>query len=618
MTTENTEVSLKQQKLRNNEYYNIQTLFDKLYDKSKKGYNFKKLYDLIIDDNNILLAYRNIKKNKGSHTPGTNGKTIEDLGKMSTSELINMVKHRLHNYRPGKVKRVHIPKTDGKTRPLGIPTIEDRLIQQCIKQILEPICEAKFHPHSYGFRPNRNTSHAIARANFLIFNGKMRYAVDIDIKGFFDNVSHGKLLKQMWALGIRDKKVLSIISKMLKAEIENEGIPTKGTPQGGILSPLLSNIVLNELDWWISDQWETFKTKKNYHRLRKNGAIETSNRIRAQRDSTNLKNMWIVRYADDFKILCIDQRTAEIMYHATKHWLQERLGLEISEQKSKIVNLRRNYSEFLGFRLKAANKNGKDITRSRITEKAKKNIALKMRSKIKQLRDNPGVGSAYDYNATVLGLHNYYSSASLVSDDFNDVWNKIRFQLHHVTKIRASKKGNKTKTYMKYYGDYKYNVFISEVPIFPFYGISFRPPSYFNQEICNYTQEGRERVHKALSKDYSETIYHLMSTAKYNSSELSDNKISLFVGQNGLCSVTKQPLTIGNMEVHHVKPKELGGTDEYGNLTFVVREVHKIIHATQEDTINKYIKILHISNDEKVLKKINKLRTLVGNNKIAI
>jgi RNA-directed DNA polymerase len=96
----------------------------------------------------------------------------------------------------------------------------------------------------------------------LINKNKLHYVVDIDIKGFFDNVNHGKLLKQVWTLGIQDKRVISILSKMLKAEIKDIGIPDKGTPQGGILSPLLSNIVLNELDWWISSQWETFKTKK--------------------------------------------------------------------------------------------------------------------------------------------------------------------------------------------------------------------------------------------------------------------------------------------------------------------------------------------------------------------
>ncbi len=207
---------LKRQKLRNNEYYNIQNLFDNLYESSKKGKKFKSLYDFIISDENILLAYRNIKKNKGSKTYGTNKNNIIDIGTKKPEKLINYVKSRLGNFKPHSVKRVEIEKEDGRKRPLGIPTIEDRLIQQCIKQVLEPICEAKFYKHSYGFRPNRGTHHAIARSLYLINRAKYRYVVDIDIKGFFDNVNHGKLLKQIYSLGIQDKKVLSIISKMIK------------------------------------------------------------------------------------------------------------------------------------------------------------------------------------------------------------------------------------------------------------------------------------------------------------------------------------------------------------------------------------------------------------------
>ena len=152
-----------------------------------------------------------------------------------------------------------------KLRPLGIPTIWDRIFQQCILQILEPICEAKFHKHSYGFRPNRNTHHAKARLEFLINQSGLHHCVDVDIKGFFDNVNHSKLLKQIWSLGIRDKSLLSIISKLIKSRDCMEKVyQLKGTPQGGILSPLLSNIVLNELDWWVSNQWETFESDFKY------------------------------------------------------------------------------------------------------------------------------------------------------------------------------------------------------------------------------------------------------------------------------------------------------------------------------------------------------------------
>ena len=244
-----------------------------------------------------------------------------------------------------------------KTRPLGIPAMWDRIVQQCILQILEPICEAKFHERSNGFRPNRSAEHAISQAGIMIQIRNLHFVVDIDIKGFFDNVNHSKLIKQMWYLGIRDKKLLCIIKEMLKAPIVlPDGTiiyPDKGTPQGGILSPLLSNIVLNELDWWISSQWETIPTRHKYDSVNPNGSPKRTNTYRALR-KTKLKEMYIVRYADDFKIFCKTRSDAEKIFIATKQWLDSRLKLQVSEEKSKVVNLKKSYSEFLGFKLESS------------------------------------------------------------------------------------------------------------------------------------------------------------------------------------------------------------------------------------------------------------------------
>lgn len=218
---------LKKQKIRNSEYYDMQLALDELYAASVKGQRFCNLVELIKRPENIKLAYRNIRKNSGSRTAGVDNKTISDLNKWNENALVAHVQRKLDWYVPNAVRRVEIPKDNGKTRPLGIPTIMDRLIQQCILQVLEPICEAKFFKRSNGFRPNHSAENAIAQAERMIQNVGCHYVIDIDIKSFFDNVNHGKLLKQMWTLGIRDKKLLSIISAMLKAEVAGIGFPER-------------------------------------------------------------------------------------------------------------------------------------------------------------------------------------------------------------------------------------------------------------------------------------------------------------------------------------------------------------------------------------------------------
>ena len=304
LTSGQQERKSKQRKIRNSEYYDMEGTLDRLYAESKKDKTFNHLTEIIESEENIKLAYRTIKKNTGSDTSGVDKRTIADLAKLSEEEYVHLIRKQFSNYHPRPVRRVEIPKPNGKTRPLGIPTIVDRIVQQCILQVMEPICEAKFSENSNGFRPNRSAETAIAQCMRLIQVQHLYHVVDLDIKGFFDNISHTKLIRQIWALGIRDKKLLCIIKEMLKAPVVlpdgKKTYPARGTPQGGILSPLLANIVLNELDWWIASQWEEMPTKTKFKtRSNAQGTEIKSHAYRALRRS-RLKEMHAVRYADDF------------------------------------------------------------------------------------------------------------------------------------------------------------------------------------------------------------------------------------------------------------------------------------------------------------------------------
>ena len=595
----------KKQRLRNSEYYHLQNEFDNLYAKSNNGANFNDLMALITSEQNILLAFRSIKKNKGGKTSGVNHHNIVDLGKNEPLKLVEYVRRRLEDFKPHPVRRVEIDKEDGRKRPLGIPTIEDRLIQQTIRQVLEPVCEAKFHKHSYGFRPNRSTHHALARSLFLINQAQYQYVIDLDIKGFFDNVNHGKLLKQLWSMGIQDKNLLSVISKMLKAEIKGIGVPDKGVPQGGLLSPLLSNVVLNELDWWISSQWETAKTRTNY--------VREISKYQNFRRTSRLKDVFFVRYADDVRLFCKDRATANKIYHAVKMWLWERLGLEISDEKSKIVNLKKKYSEFLGVKLKLWHKSGKWVVKSHLKDKAGAKIKSSIAERVKAIQDAPTLENALLFNATVLGIHNYYRVATNVYCDFErlafDVLKSLKVRLRG----RATKRGVKSATYQRYYGDYKGIVFyIKSIALFPVSAVRHKPPMCFSQNICNYTAAGRRKIHDNLHCVSDEMLIYLMENPVMGeSAEYNDNRISLYVGQQGKCGATKIRLRIGNMETHHIVPRHMGGTDAYSNLIFLYSTAHKLVHAVETSVIEKHLASLNPNKN--TLSKINKLRKLVGN-----
>lgn len=617
----------KKRKLRNAEYYDIQSVLDELYEKSKSDCKFVDLISIIASEENIKLAYRNIKKNKGSKTHGTDGETIADLEKWQTDTLIKHIRKKLAFYQPQAVRRVEIPKANGKTRPLGIPTIMDRLIQQCIYQVLEPIAEAKFHERNNGFRPNRSVEHAMAQVYKMIQTQHLYYVIDIDIKSFFDNVQHGKLLKQLWTLGIRDKRLLKIISVMLKAEVAGIGFPEKGTPQGGIISPLLANVVLNELDWWITSQWEAIPTRKEYRgKTLKSGTIDRSGYYRVLRQNSRLKECFIIRYADDFKIFCRYRNEASKLFKATEMWLKERLGLDISEEKSRIVNLKKNYSEFLGFKIKVHRKgmdrSGKTryTVKSNVSEKALSKIKEKAKEQIKLIKTPKNLKEEALhinlYNSLVIGAHNYYCLATHVNKDFDKIAFHVRKKIYINLRQKLDKKGEFQYDYLKAkYGKSKEVRFIHGKTLVPMGYVQHKNPMDKKKCINKFTPKGRQEIHKALECVNLKILHYLMRNPIPSMSiEYNDNRLSLYCAMQGKCAITGKILEIGEIHCHHKTPIKSGGTDKYENLLLISENVHILLHATNSETIEKYFKKLCL--DSKQRNKLNKYRQILGLAKI--
>lgn len=608
---------------RNAERYDAKETGYKLYADSLKGKSFDRLMPLVVSEQNIVLAYRNICKNHGSKTPGTDGLTIEAIQAMPVETVIQTVRNKLSYYQPKKVRRVEIPKPNGKKRPLGIPSIWDRLIQQCILQIMEPICEAKFHERNNGFRPYRSTQNAIAQCYKMAQLQGLHFVVDVDIVGFFDNIDHSKLIRQLWGIGIQDRKLIVIIKAMLKAEILFGDIviePMTGTPQGGILSPLLANVVLNELDWWIANQWEMFKVKEGksgleFPKTDSDGnvvAVDMSQKWKKLRNSTELKEMYIVRYADDFKIFCRDYHTASRTMAATKQWLSDNLHLQTSDEKSGITNLRKNYTTFLGIKFKVVPKGKKWIIRSHMADKSKERSIEKLREVWGDIK-NPSKQAMLDanitrYNAIVMGLHNYFCMATMVSEDFAEIAYRAtgsRNGVNHNRRcIPLEKKGEFQSAFLfERYGKSEQCRWMKGRLLVPIGYVQHTYPKYKRRDVNKYIRKFEDGIN-CVSFDVMK--YMIEHASDYPTLEMADNAVSRYIAQKGKCAVTHEPLSVMDMVCLHIKPPCGGRNDTYKNLILLSTDAARLVTASNEGVIRQSLSRLTLSDE--MQNKINKLR----------
>ena len=331
----------------------LKKLQDLLYEKSGQGVTFTGLLEAMVHEVTIVTAVHNIKSNKGSKTAGVDKVKMDRYLQMPKEELIRLIQSNFANYKPKPARRVYIEKSNGKKRPLGIPTALDRIIQECVRIVLEPICEARFYPHSYGFRPYRAQKHAI-RDIINVVNAACKspdqpvWAVEGDIKGCFDNIDHRLLMQKLWRIGVHDKRVLKLISQMLKAGYIERDLyyaTTTGTPQGSILSPLLSNVYLNDFDWYVGRKY------MEPHRQCKH----------KQNDTRRLKWAGVTpkynfRFADDWVILTSTEREAERLKRELTKYFRAKMKLELSQEKTYVTDLREKGIHFLGFVVRAERK----------------------------------------------------------------------------------------------------------------------------------------------------------------------------------------------------------------------------------------------------------------------
>ena len=366
-------------------------------------HRFTNLYDLLHWDYWMHISAERVLARPGSQTDGVDGTTRDAFKKDYEGQmtaLIDQLKRK--TYKPQPVRRVYIPKHDGKKRPLGIPALRDRIVQEALRAILDPIYESDFHPHSYGFRKSRCTMDAIA-VLMPTFNTSLKhyYVIEGDLQSYFDTVHHRTLMKLL-RRRLKDRALLDVIWKFLKSGVMEGGLFARtesGVPQGGVISPLLANVYLNEFDQWAATQWD----------------LDPNTRRR--RRYAGLGNYKMVRYADDFVVVS-NGPIAEVK--ATKQdiqqFLENKLHLTLSEEKTVITHVNDGF-DFLGFHIQRKKTEGKWAVHLRPTAKAKERVQQKLKALTSRnwtwMDEHTRLTTL---NAIVRGWAEYYRYTSLVQD----------------------------------------------------------------------------------------------------------------------------------------------------------------------------------------------------------
>lgn len=355
---------------------------------------------------NLFSSYAKVAANGGA--AGVDHVTVEDFTRNLTRNLEKLAKQlREGTYRPQAVRRVNIPKPgSGETRPLGIPTVRDRVVQGALRHVLEPIFERQFHEHSYGFRPDRGCKDALRRVDRLLKQG-YHYVVDVDLKSYFDTIPHDRLLAEVGKY-VADRRVLELIEAFLQADILDglqRWTPESGAPQGAVLSPLLSNLYLNDLD----------------HQMAQSGFEMT-------------------RYADDLVIQCRTQEEAAQALALVQRWTTER-GLTLHPTKTKIVDVQTDGFEFLGYRFIKHRR----FPRQKSLAKFRETIRGKTRR-----TDGRSLNKIIaDVNRTLVGWFEYFQHSHRATFPGLDGWVRMRLRtiLRRRRGIRGRAKGGDNVRY---------------------------------------------------------------------------------------------------------------------------------------------------------------------------
>lgn len=362
----------------------------------------RNLMDLMHHPRWLRVAAERVLRRSHGKAPGVDGVTTRAFRKGLDGKLESLrLELKRGTYQPQPVRRVMIPKANGKMRPLGIPCLRDKIVQEAIRMALEPIFEVEFHDHSYGFRPNRNAHHAVFRCQQLMRAG-FSWVIEGDVKACFDEISHRSILGAVREK-VMDNKFLALIRRFLKAGVEVEGVvqsTEKGVPQGGVISPLLANAVLNKLDWFLHSK----------------GTHGNPQQIATKYREPNVR---FVRYADDWCVFVTrgSKRYAEKLRADIRDFLRRECGLELSVEKTHVTHVQDGY-DFLGFHLNhTTGQSGKRVPKIKVGLKALANVRQRLHDAMRNRPQQESVAlRLHRGSAVVRGWSEYFRIAHNFTD----------------------------------------------------------------------------------------------------------------------------------------------------------------------------------------------------------
>ena len=388
------------------------------------GRRFGDLFNLVTDPAFLIVAWDRVRGNRGARSAGVDGVSPRSIvfgSERFLSDLRDDLRSR--QFRPLPVRQVMIPKANGKLRALGIPTARDRTVQAALKLVLEPIFEADFKPCSYGFRPKRRAHDAVAEIHFLASAPRnYSWVLEADIKACFDEIDHTALIGRV-RNRIGDRRVVDLVKAFLKAGVLSEGTIVRdastGTPQGGILSPLLANIALSVLDEHFVTAWTAMGDSSARHQRRRKG----------------LATYRIVRYADDFVVMVNGTRAHADGLRDEVAAVLAPMGLRLSEEKTKVVHIDEGF-DFLGFRIQRQQKRGtaKSFVYTYPSAKAVASVKAKVRTMTRGATNQPLAVLCYRLAPVLRGWANYFRhGASKSTFDYirTFTWRRVICWLRH-------------------------------------------------------------------------------------------------------------------------------------------------------------------------------------------